>query len=133
MPIIEANTPKFQGKCMIFGFSHFWSERFIDDLKKTFNKSQIICREKISEISQSTSCQYQSIKSQKFHVYVHNWSEIRENYTKMIDFMISYFGYPLQSQKCPLHTHNWGKTGDNPTKMCNFTIFTFWLNIKSQK
>jgi hypothetical protein len=40
---------------MILKILYFGYESFISDLKKTFDNSQMICREKISEISQSTS------------------------------------------------------------------------------
>jgi len=63
--IIAVKVLKPCWNATILGFSFFCYERHPDDLKKTFNKSQIICRGKISEIPQSTSCQNQIIRSPK--------------------------------------------------------------------
>ena len=79
-------------KCMFLGFTHFCCEIFLDDLQKTFNKSQIICREKISEIPQSrSSCLDQNTKVQENSIYVWDLTQILEMWDKMNDFMIFTF------------------------------------------
>ena len=63
-------TLKIWGKIIILWFSHFCYESFIGDLEEKFNNSRIVCRGKISEIPQSTSCLYQNTKSPKHLIYV---------------------------------------------------------------
>ena len=75
---------KIYKKSMNSRFPHFCFERLTDDLQKTFNKSQIICRRKISQIPQSTSCQYQTLKSEKsLNICVH-CSNFWLKYTKSL-------------------------------------------------
>jgi hypothetical protein len=69
---IRVKCHKITRKHMILEILYFGYESFICDLKKTFDNSQMICWEKISEISQSTSCSYQNNKKSKHSIYTYN-------------------------------------------------------------
>ena len=72
---IDINIWKYETKWTILWFAHFCCEIFLDDLKKNFNKPQIICRETISEIPQSRSCLDQNTKVKKRPIYAWNLTQ----------------------------------------------------------
>ena len=75
-------------KLVIFIFWWFQCERHMEDLKKTLNKSQIVCREKIFEIPQSDSCLDRNIKLSKTFNICLELTQNTQIFDKTSDFHI---------------------------------------------